>query len=159
MSKDTDLLAPVPFSFEGERLDLLCNGEVEIAFVAFHEMYAHDKIERKRKELGNTYLMHMRMWQDQVAGEEFEWTGYTSLKFRDSEAGKKGLLRLMMLAAGGVVTPAKIDRIFRCPEKVVELFNEDVGDDKPPLGLYWKAIAQGRPTSPAPNTPDNATPQ
>ena len=154
MSAENDRLGqPLPFTFEGQALPLsVCTGDVEILFTAWLESHAREKIARKKKDLGDEYGMHLRIWQQKVETEEYEWTGYTSLMVRASDTGKRKLLELLMGAAGSRPTPTQLDRIFRCPEKVVELFNEDVGDDKPPLGLYWKAIACGRPTVPVQKT-------
>ncbi len=146
MSKETDLLQPLSITFEGVTLPFVCNGEVELAYTLWLEMHCREKISRRKEALGSEYYMHMKIWQEKVDSEEYEWTGYTSLMSRNSEAGKKQLLWLMMAKAGADANPHTVDKIMKSPEKVLELFNDDVGDGKPPLGLYWKAIAQGRPT-------------
>lgn len=158
MSKENDLLGgPLFVVKNGHRYPVgPCTGDVEIAFTSWLEMHARDKIARRKKELGAEYTLHLRIWQERVDAEEYEWTGYTSLMARQSEAGKKHLLWLLMSSVGAPVTPAAIDSMFLDPEVMEQLFNEDVGEGKPPMGVYWRAVNQGRPTTPAP-APDNPT--
>lgn len=149
------MLTPIPFAFGELSLGLLCSGHVELIFTGWLESYCRDKIVRKREELGDDFNLHLRIWQQKCDCEEYEWTGYTSLCVRASEAGRKKLLHLMMQAASAAlpgaspVTPALVDQIFADPDKCVELFNDEVGEGRPPLGLYWKALQEGRPTAPA----------
>lgn len=158
MSQQNDvLMVPIPFTFEGQSLPLaVCTGDVEIAFTSWVELNAKEKLDNRRAELGNTYEILLGIWYKNVICYEFEWPGEISFRIRNSETGKKELLRLMMLKAGGPPHVQQIiDRIFRCPEKMRELFDWDPDN---PKGLYWRSVAQGRPTLPESNpTPEKPT--
>jgi len=160
--ENASLGRPFPFTFEGQSLPIgVCTGDVELHFTSWLELHARDKLARRKEELRDEYAWYVNLWLQKVETEEYEWTGYISTRIRKTEAGKKALLLLMMQSAGALVSAELIDRIFQCPEKVDELFNDDVvlDENKQPLpaaGLYWKSIAQGRPTVPVPNKAEPA---
>jgi hypothetical protein len=171
MSKESEMLgASLMFTFEGKDCRLSpVTADIEIEYTNLFEMHARDKIARRREQLGDEYEMHLEIWQRKVTTDQYEWTSYESVLSRQSEWGKKNLLCLMMRHGNG--DPAMmpndmvmrlIDRIFLDPDKKQELFwwaegNPESNGKAKPLGLYWRSIAQGRPTAPAASAAVSAT--
>jgi hypothetical protein len=140
------------FTFQGNLISLAyVNGDVEIAFTDWVEMECLDDLRRRREKLGDEYDYFKRLWKQSVDAGDYEWTGYISYRKRQSLVGQKHLLWLLIRAAGSMLFPADVDAILADPGKKEELLNDDTG-------LYWRALAPARPTSPAPKTePEKST--
>jgi len=151
------LKAKFDFLFDGKMLSFAVpTYEIEQAFTNWLEMRAHSKIARRQKELveAGTYLTNMTIWQNNVDTDAYDWAGFIADRSRQSEPGQKHLLWLMLEKCSQGTPVRLVDHIFADPVTRELLF---CTEDGKPLGLYWRAVALGRPTSR--ETPTVTTPE
>jgi hypothetical protein len=142
MSQEKDLLGVLHLPFEGKSYRVHpVTGDMELHFTNWLEHRAWEKIEREKFRRASSYELNMTVWQKMVAADQFDWTSDVARDSRNSEAGKKELLFHMLAKADPTITRQLIDRIFADPaaNNLLFLF---------PDGLYWRSVAQARPTIP-----------